>query len=262
MSQSGTAVVTGASSGIGSVYADRLASRGYDLLLVARRGDRLEQTAQHLRDKYGIGIEVLVADLADQEDLAALEHRLVEKPVALLVNNAGAGGLGPTSVKGIDPQIGIIGLNIVALVRLSLAALAGFRAAGKGTLVNISSVVAFAPSAGGATYSGSKAFVLNFTRSLAMEYAQSDIRIQAVLPGPIRTEFFTSQGLDNSVFPESAYISAEELVDAALAGLDAGETVTVPTLARAVLWDDIVAAQTRFLSDVVSGEVATRYQSG
>ncbi|HRX73300.1 MAG TPA: SDR family oxidoreductase [Hyphomonas sp.] len=262
MSQYGTAVVTGASSGIGSVYADRLASRGYDLLLVARRGDRLEQTARQLREKYGISIEVLVADLADQEDLAALERRLVEKPVALLVNNAGAGGLGPTSVKGIDPQIGIIGLNIVALVRLSLAALAGFRAAGKGTLVNISSVVAFAPSAGGATYSGSKAFVLNFTRSLAMEYAQSDIRIQAVLPGPIRTEFFTSQGLDNSVFPESAYISAEELVDAALAGLDAGETVTVPTLARAVLWDDIVAAQTRFLSDVVSGEVATRYQSG
>ncbi|MEZ6011629.1 MAG: SDR family oxidoreductase [Hyphomonas sp.] len=262
MSQYGTAVVTGASSGIGSVYADRLASRGYDLLLVARRGDRLEQTAGHLRDKYGISIEVLVADLADQEDLTALERRLVEKPVALLVNNAGAGGLGPTAVKGIDPQIGIIDLNIVALVRLSLAALAGFRAAGKGTLVNISSVVAFAPSAGGATYSGSKAFVLNFSRSLAMEYSQSGIRIQAVLPGPIRTEFFTSQGLDNSVFPESAYISAEELVDAALAGLEAGETVTVPTLSRTVLWDDIVAAQTRFLGDVVSGEVATRYQSG
>jgi short-subunit dehydrogenase len=107
----------------------------------------------------------------------------------MLVNNAGAGGLGPTATTGADAQEALIRLNVIALTRLSIAALAGFRKAGTGTLVNIASVIAFGPSAGGASYSGSKAFVLNFTRSLQMEYADSDIRIQAILPGPIRTEF-------------------------------------------------------------------------
>lgn len=261
MSQKGVAVVTGASSGIGAVYADRLAGQGHDLLLVARRADRLAASAERLRARHGIAVETLALDLANAEDLAVLERRLETQPAALLVNNAGGGGLGPTARLGADAQEALIRLNIVALTRLSLAALAGFRTTGAGVLVNIASVMAFSPSAGGATYSGSKAFVLNFTRSLQMEYADSGLRIQAVLPGPIRTEFFSSQGLPDSVFPDSAYISADALVDAALAGLAAGEAVTVPTLTSLDAWTALETARTAFLKDVVGGKVAPRYDA-
>lgn len=252
-------VITGASSGIGAAYAERLAALGGDLLLVARRGDRLEGLADRLRTAHGVEVETLVADLQDHRDLRALETRLETRPVAMLVNNAGAGGLGPTALMGADAQERLIDLNIVALARLSVAALKGFREAGRGTLVNIASVVAFSPSAGGAAYSGSKAFVLNFTRALQMEYEKSDFRIQVVLPGPIRTEFFSSQGMDDSVFPADAYITPEQMVDAALAGLDAGEAVTIPTLVTPSIWDDMEAVRGRFLGDVIGGKVGARY---
>lgn len=259
MSTKGIAVITGASSGIGTAYAQRLAEQGYDLLLVARREDRLAALADRLAAGHGIAAYSWPADLADAADLARLEARLEESPVAMLVNNAGAGGLGPTATTGADPQEALIRLNVVALTRLSVAALAGFRKAGEGTLVNISSVMAFGPSGGGASYSGSKAFVLNFTRSLQQEYADSSFRIQAVLPGPIRTEFFSSQGLSDAIFPDSAYISAEQLVDAALAGLAQKELVTIPTLTSPAIWDDMEGSRLRFFGEVVGGKVADRY---
>lgn len=259
MTQTNTAIVTGASSGIGAVYADRLAARGHDLVLVARRADRLTDLASRLRETQGVGVEILPLDLADSADLARLEHRLLTRPVAVLINNAGAGGLGPTVAAGADAQEALIRLNIVALTRLSVAALAGFETAGAGALVNIASVMAFSPSARGAAYSGSKAFALNFTRSLQQEYSDSGIRIQAVLPGPIRTEFFTSQGLSDDIFPASAFISAEALVDAAFAGLDAGETVTIPTLVTAGRWDEMEAQRGAFMAEVGGGRVADRY---
>ncbi len=259
MSDKGVAVVTGASSGIGAIYADRLAAQGHDLLLVARRAERLAQLADGLRREHGVEVETWALDLTSPADLAQLETRLERRPAAVLVNNAGAGGLGPTARLGPEAQEAVVRLNIVALMRLSLAALAGFRDAGSGALVNISSVVAFSPSAGSASYSGSKAFVLNFTRALQLEYAGSGIRIQAVLPGPIRTEFFSSQGLPDSVFPDTAYISAEALVDAALAGLAAGEAITVPTLVSPRRWDEMEAARGAFLAEVVGGRVGERY---
>src|SRR3546814_10284087 len=166
---------------------------------------------------------------------------------------AGVGALGPTGPKGADAQDSLIRLQRVPLPRLSLAALACFRKTGIGTLVNIASVSAFAPSAAGATYSGSKAFVLNFTRSLQLEYEKTDIRIQAVLPGPIRTEFFTAQGLEDSVFPASAYIGPDALVEAALAGLASGEKVTVPTLVDAGTWDVIEKEREGVLAEVEIG---------
>ncbi len=252
-------VITGASSGIGAAYADRLAGRGSDLLLVARREDRLDELAARVRKQHGVKVETLVADLQYAADLRDLEARLERRPVAMLVNNAGAGGLGPTAARGAEAQERLIDLNIVALTRLSLAALSGFRQEGKGALVNIASVVAYSPSAGGASYSGSKAFVLNLTRGLQMEYEKVDIRIQVLLPGPVRTEFFSSQGMDDSVFPASAYISAEALVDAALAGLDAGENVTIPTLRDPTIWEEMEGVRRRFLADVIGGQVASRY---
>ncbi len=259
MSSQGIAVITGASSGIGTAFAERLATRGHDLLLVARRADRLQALADRMTSEHGVRAEVLVADLSQPADLLRLEQRLESEPAAIVVNNAGAGGLGPTARTGADPQEAVIRLNILSVARLSVAALAGFRKAGAGALINIASVLAFGPGAGGATYSGSKAFVLNFTRSLQLEYADTPIRIQAVLPGPVRTEFFSSQGLSDSVFPDSAFISAGELVDAALTGLDAGETVTVPTLRSEQVWADMEAARGRFLGEVVGGKVAERY---
>lgn len=257
----GRAVVTGASSGIGAVYADRLARRGHPLLLVARRRDRLEALAATLTRDHGAVVEILVADLEQPGDVAAVEQRLGTAPLAILVNNAGAGGLGPLAAVSADTLERIIRLNITALTRLSHAALAQFRQQSGGALVNISSVMALAPSAAGAVYSGSKAYVLNFTRSLALEYADGPIRVQAVLPGPVRTEFFSVQGVSESVFPDSSFLTADQLVDAALAGLEAGETVTTPSLEAPATWDAIEAARLAYLGQVMSGTVATRYRA-
>lgn len=255
----GIAVVTGASSGIGAAYADRLAARGHALLLVARRQDRLDALAVQLSSTHGVSVQTLVADLGLPSDLGALEKRLSTEHVAMLVNNAGAGGLGPTAKSTADKMEQLIRLNIVALTRLSQAALIGFRARDAGTLVNLGSIMAFAPSPGGAVYSGSKAYVLNFTESLQLEHAGSAIRIQVVLPGPIRTEFFTSQGMSDKIFPDESYITAEQLVDAALAGLDAGELVTHPTLTQLEIWSEIQSTRKRYLTDTTAGRVSARY---
>ncbi|WP_454888699.1 SDR family NAD(P)-dependent oxidoreductase [Sphingobium indicum] len=258
----GVAVVTGASSGIGAVYADRLAARGHDLLLVARRADRLRQLAQELSDRHGVQVQTATADLAEPESLARVEALVRESNAVLLVNNAGAGGLGPTAAISADRVENVVRLNITALSRLSHAVLEGFRSRGAGTLVNIGSIIALSPSPSAAAYSGSKAYVLNFTRSLQAEYADTAIRIQLVQPGPIRTEFFTAAGVSESVFPEDSYLTAEQLVDAALAGLDAGELVTTPTVAETGIWEALEAARLAFMEAARSGQVAERYRVG
>lgn len=256
----GLAVVTGASSGIGAVYAERLAARGHSLILAARRIDRLEELAARLRETHGVAVESLAVDLEDAAELASLEARLASEPVAFLVNNAGAGGLGPLANTGADRLERTIRLNITALTRLSHAALSGFRTRGAGVLVNIGSVVAHAPSPSGAVYSGSKAYVMNFTRSLQLEYAGTGVRVHLVMPGPIRTEFFASQGMSDAVFPDAAYMSAGELVDAALAGLDAGEDVTIPAVADPALWERLETTRKDFMAACLSGTVAARYR--
>lgn len=262
MSDLGVAVITGASSGIGAAFAKRLAERGHDLLLVARRGDRLDALAAHLRVESGVSVETLVADLARADDLARLEARLSDVPVHVLVNNAGVGALGPTSTVPADAQEALIRINVLALTRLSLAAIARFRAAGRGTLINIASVMALMPSAGGGAYSGSKAYVLNFTRSLRLELAGSGIGVHAVLPGPVRTEFFSSQGLSDAVFPDASYVSPDALADAVLAGVALGDEVITPTLASPDHWRDLETARGAYMRDVMSGEIAARYRTG
>jgi short-subunit dehydrogenase len=255
----GLAVVTGASSGIGAIYADRLAARGHPLLLVARRAERLAELAADLTGRYRIEVETLTADLEKPEDLAGLEARLFGGGVAMLVNNAGAGGMGPLAQSSADQLERIIRLNILAVTRLSHAALAGFQAAGAGVLVNIGSIMAFAPAPSGAVYSGSKAYVLNFTRSLQLEFRKTAIRVQLVMPGPIRTEFFSSQGMSDSIFPDASYITPQALVDAALAGLDAGEAITTPTLISDQVWQVLEEARVAYLAQTSSGKLASRY---
>jgi len=256
------AVITGASSGIGAVYARRLAARGLPLLLLARRAGRLQELADDLRRSHDADVQVMTADLGDQADLAKLEAMLSNEPAIMLVNNAGSGGLGSMADTTADGLESTIRLNVVALTRLSHAALSGFRQGGGGTLVNIGSVMAHMPSPSGAVYSGSKAYVLNFTRSLELEYAGTGIRIQLVMPGPVRTEFFTSQGLSDSAFPASAFLSAEQLVDAALAGLDAGETVSAPSILDPGVWASLEETRKAFMAAAVSGKVAPRYLPG
>jgi len=255
----GLAVVTGASSGIGAVYADRLAARGRPLLLVARRAARLAELQADLRQRYGVEVETLTADLEQPADLGRLEGRLSAGGVAMVVNNAGAGGLGSLANASADQLERIVRLNILAVTRLSHAALAGFRVTGAGVLVNIGSIMAFAPTPSGAVYSGSKAYVLNFTRSLQLEFRKTAIRVQLVMPGPIRTEFFSSQGMSDSIFPDASFISAQTLVDAALAGLDAGEAITTPTLANDEVWRRLEDARAEYLAQTSSGKLAARY---
>lgn len=257
--QQGRVMVTGASSGIGAAYASALSRQGYDLTLVARRKDRLEALADRLRTESGAEVELQVADLEDAADLLALEDRLAGGGFAGLVNNAGAGGLGLIGAATADALERNIRLNVVALARLSRAALTGFKGQGAGLLVNIGSILAFAPSPAAAAYSGAKAFVLNFTRSLQMEFADSDIRIQLIMPGPIRTEFFSSQGMDGSVFPASSYLSAEQLVEAAMAGLRTGEAVTFPSLGSLEGWEQIEGLRKQMVGATLSGVVADRY---
>lgn len=257
----GVAVVTGASSGIGAVYADRLAARGHNLLLVARRADRLSQLADILKDRYGIDVQTLTADLAEPAGVTQVEALIRKLDVTVLVNNAGVGGLGPTAAVSADRIEHVVRLNITALSRLSHVALEGFRLRGAGTLVNIGSVIALNPSPSAAAYSGSKAYVLNFTRSLQAEYADTAIRIHLVQPGPIHTEFFAVAGVSDSIFPEDSFLTADQLVDAALAGLDAGELVTTPTVADKDVWEKLEEARLSFMEATRSGQVAQRYRT-
>lgn len=257
--RTGRVVITGASSGIGEAYAERLARDGYPLMLVARRHRKLKALADRLRSDHGADVEIVVADLEDPSQLRGLEGRLRTEPIAGLINNAGAGGLGPTAAASADGLETIVRLNVVALTRLSHAALEGFRKQKAGVLVNIGSVVAFSPSPSAAAYSGTKAFVLNFTRSLQLEYVGAPIRIQLVMPGPVRTEFFSSQGLDDSVFPAESYLTADQLVEAALSGLEMKEEITIPALADLRPWDKMEVARQAFMAGNRSGKVSARY---
>ncbi|TIX06687.1 MAG: SDR family NAD(P)-dependent oxidoreductase, partial [Mesorhizobium sp.] len=191
----GTAVITGASSGIGAVYADRLAGQGYDLVLVARRADRLQEVADRLAYAYGRKVKTIVADLAGDSDLRRVEQAIAaDESVTLLVNNAGMGGLQVIAEADADSAERMIKVNVIALTRLTRAVLPGLLARNRGAIVNIASVVAYGIAVGG-IYSGTKAYVVNFTEALQSEVAGTEVRAQVVLPGPIRTEFWDVSGI-------------------------------------------------------------------
>ena len=187
-SRLGTALITGASSGIGAVYAERLARRGHDLILVARNRDRLNALAKRLSDETGRNIEVVAADLSDRADLARVEERLkTDASISLLVNNAGVGATQPLLESNVDKLEDLLTLNVNVLMRLTYAVVPGFVARGGGTLINIASIVGIAPELLNGVYGGSKAFVLAFSQSLRHELADKNVRVQAVLPGATAT---------------------------------------------------------------------------
>jgi short-subunit dehydrogenase len=243
-SKLGTALVTGASSGIGATYADRLAARGYDLVLVARDAGRLAELAEKLVGQYGITATVLRADLSDRADVAAVEKRLQDDAaITLFVNNAGIGPAGPLLVGDLDYLDRMVELNVVAANRLAIVAARAFVARGKGAIINTASVVALAPQIFNGTYSATKAFVLALTEALATELANTPVRIQAVLPGLTRTEIFDRVGHSFDNLDQDKVMAVGDLVDAALSGFDKGELITIPSLENTGLYDAYIAAR-------------------
>lgn len=256
------AVVTGASSGIGSVYADRLARRGYDLLLVARRGDRLQELAAKLEQAYGIQAETLVADLEKGDDLARLETVLAGNPaIRVLVNNAGIAKLSPVAETSVKDSLSQIALNITALTRLTHAVLPAFKERDEGAIINIASVLAVHALPVSAVYSGTKAFVLNFSRGLQQEIAGTGVKVQVVLPAATATDLWDISGVPLAALPQETVMSAEYLVDAALTGFDQGEPVTWPSLADAGHWERFDTARSVLFAATQTGQPAPRLLS-
>jgi len=259
----GTALITGASAGIGAVYADRLARRGYDLILVARNRTRLSTLAHRLKVETGQSVELIVSDLSNKADLAKVETALRGNAgITMLVNNAGIGATQPLLAADIDRMDEMIRVNVGALTRLTYAAVPGFVARGGGTIINIASVVAITPELLNGVYGGTKAFVLAFGHSLQHELADKNVRVQSVLPGATATEFWDLSGRPVHQLPPAIVMSTDAMVDAALAGLDQGEVVTIPALADRAEWDRFEAARLAMSGHLSSAVPAPRYQAG
>ena len=257
----GTAVVTGASSGIGAVYAERLARRGFDLLLVARDGERLRNLAASLSRETGVTVDVLRADLTEKDDVAKVEARLgSDAAIALLINNAGVGLAGGLTATDPDALEKMVLLNVLAVARLGTAAAKAFAARGKGAIVNIASVLALMPERFNGGYTASKAFVLNFSQALESELKGTGVQVQAVLPNATRTEIFERAGMNIEKYDPSQIMEAGDLVDAALAGFDAGEPVTIPALKDETQWTAFEAARTALAPNLSSNRPAARYR--
>jgi short-subunit dehydrogenase len=256
------AVVTGASSGIGSVYADRLARRGYDLLLVARRGERLQALATKLEQACGIKAETLAVDLEKEGDLVRLETLLAGNPaIRVLVNNAGMARLSPVAEAPVKDSLAQIALNITALTCLTHAVLPAFKERNEGIIINIASVLALHALPVSAVYSGTKAFVLNFSRGLQQELASTGVRVQVVLPAATATDLWDISGVPLAALPQETVMSAEHLVDAALAAFDQGELVTWPSMADAGHWERYDTARSDLFAATQTGKPAPRLLS-
>lgn len=255
------ALITGASSGIGAVYADRLAARGYDLILVARRADRLEALCAQITKAHGVIAEPIVADLTKDQDVARIETLLAtRKDVHVLVNNAGIARLAPAAQMSATDALTQITLNITALTRLSQAAVSAFVARKQGLIINIASVLAIHSMPISAIYSGTKAYVLQYSRGLQQELADTGVKVQLVLPASTATEIWDLSGVPLAALNKDTLMTTEHMVDAALAGLDQGETITWPSVADASLWDKYDAARSELFANTQAGTPAPRYK--
>ena len=259
----GTALITGASTGIGAVYADRLAKRNYDLILVARNEARLKALAARLTSETGRSVTALPADLSDKSGLAKVEAILRnDQTIAMLVNNAGIGAVAPLLSADVGKMDDIIVLNITALTHLTYAAAPAFVSRGAGTIINVASVVGISPETLNGVYGASKAYVLALSHSLQHELAAKGVRIQAVLPGATATELWDKAGLPLKDLPASIVMSPEDMVDAALVGLDQGELVTIPGLHDGDEWTRFEAARRALSKRFGNAVPAPRYRIG
>jgi short-subunit dehydrogenase len=253
-----TVLITGASTGIGATYAERFAQRGHDLVLVARDQARLEALAARLRDAHKVAIEVLQADLTRIDDLATVEARLRDDArIGILVNNAGTAQAGSFVEQTPDSAAHLVSLNTIALVRLASAIAPRLAQAGDGAIINIGSVVGLAPEFGMSIYGATKAFVLFLSQGMSLELAPRGVYVQAVLPAATRTEIWERAGIDINTLTDIMEVG--DLVDAALAGFDRREPVTIPPLHDGARWDALQAARQGLLGEIRQSEVAARY---
>lgn len=254
-----TVLITGASSGIGTVYAERFARRGHDLVLVARDKGRLNALAERLRDATGVAIDILPADLTQRSDLAIVESRLRDDArIGILVNNAGIAQSGGFTEQSADSIEQLLTLNTIALTRLAAAVAPRLANAGEGAIINIGSVVGLAPEFGMSVYGASKAFVLFLSQGLSLELTPKGVYVQAVLPAATRTEIWERAGIDINTLTD--VMDVGELVDAALVGFDRREIVTIPPLHVAERWDTLDASRQGLLSDIRQAQAAERYR--
>jgi short-subunit dehydrogenase len=225
------ALITGASSGIGATFARALSTRGYDLILVARREDRLHALAAELAAARGTGTEVLAADLANDADLRRVAARVAQtEQLELLVNNAGFGVTGRFWDSNVEAQEKMHRVHVLATMRLTHAALGGMTARRHGAIINVSSVAGFLQGPGSVTYSATKCWINSFTEGLHLELksAGSPVKIQALCPGFTVTEFHDVTGVDRKSIPSRLWMRPEQVVEASLRGLDRGEVFVVP----------------------------------
>jgi short-subunit dehydrogenase len=250
--------VTGASTGIGAAFARRLASEGYDLSLVARSARQLEQLADELQAAHGIRAQAVAADLIDAAALLEVEHAVArDTHLELLVNNAGFGTNGAFASLDVSREEDEIRLNVLALTRLTRAALPGLVRRGHGGVINVSSLAGFHPAPFNATYGATKAFVNSFTEALYEELRGTGVQVMALCPGFTRTEFQERAGIDTSGIPSLAWMSAEAVVDAALKGYRRGDAVCVPGLGNRAM-SGVTAALPRALVRRLLGVATAR----
>jgi uncharacterized protein len=258
----GTAVITGASSGIGAIYADRLADRGHDLILIARRADQLDHVAERIRSRSGRKVEVFAADLTDELDVARVETLLKsDSSITMLINNAGLGGAGTLLQSDVDKMTSMIALNVTAVTRLTYALVPKLVSRGAGAIINISSVAAITPETLNGVYGGTKAFVLAFSQNLHKELEDTGVTVQVVLPGATRTDFWAISGRPVELLPQDIVMSSEDLVDAALVGLDRGEFATIPSLQDGSLWEAYESAREAMIGQLSHATPALRYRT-
>jgi short-subunit dehydrogenase len=252
-------LVTGASGGIGAVYADRFARRGHDLVLVARDQAKMTALAERLRAETGVAIDILRADLTRPEDLAKVEARLREDDrIGVLVNNAGTTTPGGFLQQSPEALAQLIALNVTAPTRLAAAVAPRFAAAGSGAIVNIGSVVGLAPELGMTVYGGTKAHILFLSQGLQLELGPHGVYVQAVLPAATRTEIWAHAGRD--VNEIEGVMEVGELVDAALVGFDRREPVTIPPLPDAAQWSALETTRQAMLPNFRQSRAAARYR--
>lgn len=253
------ALITGASAGIGAEYARHLARTGHDLVVVARREDRLRELAGTLGEETGAEVEVLAADLGIGEGTETVAARIERGDIDLLVNNAGYAMLG--TVAELDPAAlqAMLQVNVVALSRLSNAAMKAMTAAGRGTIINVSSGTVFMQMPGNAGYASSKNFVMAFTRHMQAEAAGTGVRVQLLVPGLVATEFHGVAGYSIDDFPAERVMQAKDLVVASLRALEMDEPVCIPSLPEVRDWDNYVAAEGLVAKNVSHDSPAPRY---
>jgi short-subunit dehydrogenase len=252
-------LITGASSGIGATYADRLARRGHDLVLVARDKAKLDALAERLRAEAGVAVEVLQADLSKTQDLDVVAARLRDDDkIEMLINNAGAALAGGFDSQQWADVEGLIAVNTTAVVRLAHAIAPRLSAAGQGAIINIGSVVGLVPEFGQTVYGATKAFVLFLSQGLAQELGPKGVYVQAVLPAATRTEIWSRAGADPSQVPPLMEVG--DLVDAALAGFDQREPVTIPPLHDGDQWTAYQNARLVMAPGFGQTEPAPRYR--